>query len=108
MLQNHRPKNINLPTLLEVLDTLKSEGVADIDIESYLMTPATQWKEGLIKNQSSNVDPTTASSRANEGDLKQYYLKETGKENTSIVDQMTTLSNELTKISGVRYKHDPY
>ena len=44
MLKKYRPQHINMPTLLEILDTLKSNGVADIDIESYLLTPATQWK----------------------------------------------------------------
>jgi hypothetical protein len=41
LLQKYEPKDINLPTLLEVLDSLKSNGVADVDIESYLEAPST-------------------------------------------------------------------
>ena len=33
LLQKYEPKDINLPSLLEVLDSLKSNGVADVDIE---------------------------------------------------------------------------
>jgi hypothetical protein len=33
LLQKYEPRDINLPTLLEVLDSLKSNGVADVDIE---------------------------------------------------------------------------
>jgi hypothetical protein len=40
MLKTHKPEKINLPTLLEVMDAIKGNGVADTDIESYLMIPA--------------------------------------------------------------------
>ena len=41
LLQKYVPKDINLSTLLEVLDSLKSNGVAEVDIESYLEAPPT-------------------------------------------------------------------
>jgi hypothetical protein len=64
ILKQYRPEDINLPTLLEVLDTLKAPGVADIDIKKYLKSPATEWKDEILRNQSSNIDPTAATNRA--------------------------------------------
>jgi hypothetical protein len=77
MLKTYPPKDINFPALLEVLDTLKAPGVAEVDIKNYLKAPATQWKEGIYRNQSSNVDPTVAAYRASHDDLKKLYMKMT-------------------------------
>ena len=41
MLKSYPPQDINFSTLVEVLDTLKAPGVADIDIKNYLKAPAT-------------------------------------------------------------------
>jgi hypothetical protein len=53
-----------MPTLLEVLDSLKGEGVSDIGIEDHLKTAPSEWKDMLQKNMSGSVDPTTAVHRA--------------------------------------------
>jgi hypothetical protein len=64
-LKIYRPENINLSTLLEVLDFLKGDGVAEVDIDSHLKAPSIEWKDNIYKNQSATIDPTTAIHRAN-------------------------------------------
>jgi hypothetical protein len=41
MLALYKPKDINLPTLLELLDHLNGAGIAEKDIEAYMQAPAT-------------------------------------------------------------------
>jgi len=64
MLKQYPPININLATLIEVLDTLRGPGVADSDIKTFLSNPSTNWKTEISRNQSAGVDPTAASHRA--------------------------------------------
>jgi hypothetical protein len=45
LLKTYKPQDLNMPTLLEVLDSLKGQGVADIDIENFLKTAPSQWKD---------------------------------------------------------------
>ena len=51
ILKKYPPIDINLQTLLEVLDTLKAPGVSDIVIKNYLKSPATNWKEEILKTK---------------------------------------------------------
>jgi hypothetical protein len=50
--------------LLQVLDSQKGKGVADIDVEAFFKVPASQWKDQIYKSQSAGVDPTAAVHRA--------------------------------------------
>lgn len=59
----HPPENINLSALIEVLDTLKAPGVSENHINTFLSTPATEWKSEINRNQSANIDPSTANNR---------------------------------------------
>ena len=50
ILRDEPPQNINLVTLLDVLDTLKAPGVSDEKIKSFLGRPATKWSNDMFKN----------------------------------------------------------
>lgn len=97
-----------MPTLLEVLDSLKGQGVADIDIENFLKTTPSQWKEQIHKNLSASVDPTTAVHRASLNQLKELYESKTKRADMKAFDEMQALSTELGDNKDVLYKHDQY
>ena len=64
LLKKYPPINMNLVTLIEVLDALRGPGVADSDIESFLSNHPIKWKEEISRSQSAGVDLTAASHRA--------------------------------------------
>src|SRR6185437_3164949 len=108
LLKKYRPANINMPTLLEVLDTQKGKGVSDIEVDKFLSAPATTWKENKFKNLSANVDSVAAAHRASEEKLKKLYEEKVGDAPGEVYEQVKKLSEQLGTSRGIYYKHDPY
>jgi hypothetical protein len=97
-----------LSALLEVLDTLKAPGISERHIQALLSTPAIEWKPEINRNQSANIDPTTANDRVKYNQLEVLYYEYAPNCNTDIFDKMMELSVELNEMTGVLYRHDPY
>jgi hypothetical protein len=108
LLRENPPIDINLATLLEVLDTLKEPGVSDSNIKAFLSRPALEWSNEVFRNQSANIDPAAAESKLDISKLKAMFSEMTGLKDTAIWDQMWLLSLEMEATPGVLYKHDPY
>jgi hypothetical protein len=50
VLKSNLPKDINLQTLLEVLESISGKAVSDVEIREFLATPSKSWKDTIFKN----------------------------------------------------------
>jgi hypothetical protein len=107
-LLDYPPRNINLSALLEVLDTLKAPGISDTHIKTLLSTPAVEWKSGINRNQSANIDPTTANDRVKYNELEVLYDEYAPDCGDEVYEKMMEISVGVGEMTGVLYKHDPY
>jgi hypothetical protein len=50
VLKSNLPKNINLQTLLEVLESINGKAIPDVEIREFLAKPSKGWKDSIYKN----------------------------------------------------------
>ena len=50
VLKKNLPKDINLQTLLEVLESINGIAISDIEIREFLANPSKSWKDSIYKN----------------------------------------------------------
>jgi hypothetical protein len=78
--------------LVDVLGTLKAPGTSDDQIWKFLSTPSIEWKKEVTRNQSANIDPTTATKRITWDQAVELYKEMAPGCKIEIFDQMIELS----------------
>ena len=108
VLKSNLPKNINLQTLLEILESINGKAIPDVEIREFLTKPSKGWKDSIYKNQSASVDVSVARHRATDVQLVKLFKAKANNANEKVLLDMMEFSQEMEKIMGTLYKHNGY
>ena len=92
VLKLNLPNDINLQTLLEVLESINGRGVSDVEIREFLAHPSKSWKDSIYKNQSASIDVSVANYRATETQLGELFAIKAKTEDMKILDDLMEFS----------------
>ena len=95
LLKKHKPVDLKLQALLELLDAFKSQGISDADIQSCLEAVPTSWIDQISRNVSASSGPSVSAEKANDEELKKLYLEKTNNASLDILDEVLKMSETL-------------